>query len=103
MKDTVYLDYNATTPVKPAVAALVCEVLGAVGNASSVHGFGRVARKRVETAREQVAALAGTHPNQVIFTCGATESNNAVLKQFQGKRILVSSIEHPAVRNAIPD
>lgn len=103
MKDTLYLDYNATTPVKPAVAALVCEVLGIVGNASSVHGFGRNARRRVETAREQVAALAGTNPNQVVFTCGATESNNAVLKQFQGRRIFVSAIEHPAVRNALPD
>jgi len=103
MKDTVYLDYNATTPVKPAVAELVASVLGTVGNASSVHTFGRNARRRVETAREQVAALAGTHPNQVVFTSGATESNNAVLRQFEGKRILVSAIEHPAVRNVLPN
>jgi len=103
MKDAIYLDYNATTPVKPAVAALIAEVLGTVGNASSVHGFGRGARRRVESAREQVASLAGVHPNQVVFTSGATESNNAVLRQFQGKRILVSAIEHPAVRNVLPD
>lgn len=102
MKDTVYLDYNATTPIKPEVVELVCEVMRTVGNASSVHGFGRTARKRVETAREQVAALTGTDPNYVVFTSGATESNNAVLKHFQGKRILVSAIEHPAVRNALP-
>lgn len=100
--DKVYLDYNATTPIRPEVVDLVCDVMRHVGNASSVHGFGRAARRHVETARERVAALAGVNPNQVVFTSGATESNNAVLKQFAGKRILVSAIEHPAVRNALP-
>lgn len=103
MKNAVYLDYNATTPLKPAVLEIMRDALGTVGNASSVHGFGREARSRIETAREQVAALAGTHPNQVIFTCGATESNNAVLKHFAGRRILVSAIEHPSVRTCLPD
>lgn len=103
MQDRIYLDYNATTPVKPAVAALVYEVLGTPGNASSVHGFGQEARRRVERAREQVAALAGVHSNQVVFTAGATESNNAVLKYFAGGRVLVSAIEHPSVRTILPD
>ena len=103
MKDAVYLDYNATTPIKPEVIALMQDVLGSVGNASSVHGFGRNARRRVETAREQVAVLAGVHANQVIFTSGATESNNAVLKHFAGKRILVAATEHNSVRNCLGD
>ncbi len=103
MKNTVYLDYNATTPIKPAVVELACEIMSAVGNASSVHSHGRHARKHVEGARQQVANLAGVTPGQVIFTGGATESNNAVLKHFTGKRILVSAIEHPSIRNALPD
>lgn len=103
MKNPVYLDYNATTPIRPEVIALVCDVMGVVGNASSVHGFGRTARRHVEEAREQVALLAGTQANQVVFTSGATESNNAVLKQFQGRRVLVSAIEHPAVRTVLED
>ncbi len=103
MKDKIYLDYNATTPIKPDVTALVCEVMGMAGNASSVHGFGREARRRVEMARGQVAVLAGVVPNQVIFNSGATESNNAVLKHFEGKRIIASAIEHPAIRNALPN
>ena len=103
MEDTVYLDYNANTPIKPEVIDLVCEVMHAVGNASSVHSYGRHMRSYVETARERVAAMTGVNPNQVIFTSGATESNNAVLKQFRGGRILVSAIEHAAVRNVLPD
>ncbi|PJB69099.1 MAG: cysteine desulfurase [Alphaproteobacteria bacterium CG_4_9_14_3_um_filter_47_13] len=103
MKDIIYLDYNATTPIKPDVIELVGTIMGVVGNASSVHGCGRKARSFLEIAREQISGLVGAHPNQIIFTCGATESNNAVLKQFQGQRILVSAIEHPAVRNALPD
>jgi cysteine desulfurase len=103
MKETVYLDYNATALIKPAVRDLMYEVMGTVGNASSVHSFGRAARKIVERAREQVAALAGVHPNQVVFTSGATESNNAVLRYFSDQRILVSAIEHPSVREALPN
>ena len=68
MQATVYLDYNATVPIKPAVAALVGECLGMVGNASSVHGFGRQARRIVEVAREQVAARVGADPSQVVLT-----------------------------------
>lgn len=102
MKNAVYLDYNATTPLKPDVITLMQEVMGCVGNASSVHSFGRDARRCVETAREQVAAMVGTHPNQVTFTSGATESNNAVLKHFAGQRILVCATEHPSVRVCLP-
>jgi len=102
MKKAIYLDYNATTPIKPAVIDLVSGIMATVGNASSVHGFGRNARGHIETARERVAALAGTDPSYVVFTSGATESNNAVMQLFAGQRILVSAIEHPAIRQALP-
>jgi cysteine desulfurase len=59
MRRSTYLDYNATTPVRPAVMEAVGAALAGVGNPSSVHGFGRAARARLETAREQVAALVG--------------------------------------------
>lgn len=102
-KTPVYLDYNASGVMHPAVAALVTSLLTVPGNASSLHGFGRAARKHIEKAREQVAALADTHPHYVTFTSGATEANNAVLKHFAGKTIFVSAIEHSSVRESAPD
>lgn len=101
-KNPVYLDYNASVPVKPAVVELMAALLSTPGNASSIHFFGREARRHIEKAREQVANLLDTHPNYVTFTSGATEANNAVLKHFTGKRILVSAIEHPSVLESAP-
>ncbi len=101
-KTPVYLDYNASALMRPAVADLMRALMTTPGNASSIHGFGREARKHIELAREQVAALAGTHPNYVTFTSGATEANNAVLKHFASQRILVSAIEHPSVLESAP-
>ncbi|MCI5061273.1 MAG: cysteine desulfurase [Alphaproteobacteria bacterium] len=98
----VYLDYNATTPIRPEVLELVTNVMAQVGNASSVHAFGQKARDIVETARAQVAGLCGVAPEQVVFTSGATESNNTVLCGLKNKRVLVSAIEHPAVLAAAP-
>ena len=100
---SLYLDYNATTPLKPQVRALMHDIFSDIGNASSVHGFGRAARGRIEYAREQVASLAGVFSNQVIFTSGATESNNTVLKHFSGQRVFVSAIEHSSVLESVPD
>lgn len=97
------MDYNASAPLRPEVLALMGEVLGRTGNASSVHGHGRAARALVEKAREQVAALAGTVANQITFTASATEANNMVLQAFRGARILVSAIEHPSVLESAPD
>ena len=100
----VYLDYNATAPIHPDILDLVTKVMNErVGNASSVHSFGRDARKYVEDARHQIAALCAVEPEQVIFTSGATESNNTILNSFQNKRILVSTIEHPAILEAAGD
>jgi cysteine desulfurase len=98
-----YLDYNATAPIRPEIITLMTEIMGVPGNASSVHGFGRDARKHVEKARQQVAALCGVEAEQVVFTSGATESNNSILRHFAGKRILISAIEHPAVLQSAPN
>lgn len=73
----VYLDYNATTPVDPAVLdAMLPYFSGDFANASSIHGPGQRARSAVETAREQVAALIGARPQEIVFTSGGTESDN---------------------------
>ena len=97
-----YLDYNAEAPVKPAVSEAMADVIAHVGNPSSVHGFGRRARRAVESAREQVAALAGVAPGAVIFTSSGTEANNLALKGAQRGRLLVSAIEHDSVLGAAP-
>jgi cysteine desulfurase len=97
---TVYLDHNATTTLRPGVLDLIAHILGETGNASSVHGFGRIARKHVEDARAQIAKTVDVDPAQVIFNSGATEGNNTILKGFAGQRILVSAIEHPSVINS---
>lgn len=98
-----YLDCNATMPIRPAVIQRMGEILAEPGNASSVHGFGRRARKAVEDARAAIAALAGTDPNYVVFTGGATESNNTVIRSYAGQPIIVSAIEHPSVLECAPD
>jgi cysteine desulfurase len=103
MKNKTYLDYNATAPLRPFARDAMLRVMEEPGNASSTHHYGRQARKYVEIAREQVAALCGTVPAQVTFTSGATESNNAVLKIFSGQRVLVSSTEHPSILESAPD
>ena len=97
-----YLDYNASTPVKPAVIEAVALALGRIGNPSSVHGFGREARRALEQARASVAALVGARPEAVLFTSGGTEANNQALTSVPGHR-LVSAIEHASVLEAAPD
>ncbi len=102
MMKKIYLDHNATTPIRPEVLDRVTKTMGEVGNASSVHHFGREARKIVETARDQVADLCQVDSDQVIFTSGATESINTVLSGYRDKPVLISAIEHPAVLAAAP-
>lgn len=96
---SVYLDHNATTPVKPPVLALMGAVLAETGNPSSLHSQGRAARARVENARDQVAALAGYRSQNVVFTSGAAEANTMIMKGHSGKAA-TSAIEHPTVREA---
>jgi cysteine desulfurase len=101
-QNRIYLDANATMPLKPGVIDVMAETLRETGNASSIHGDGRIARKRVEDARAHIANLLSTNPAYVFFTGGATESNNTVINSFRDKKIFVSSIEHPSILEAAP-
>jgi cysteine desulfurase len=99
MAERVYLDWNATAPLRPQAHAAMLAALDVVGNPSSVHAEGRAARRLVEQAREQVAALVGAAPKNVTFTSGGTEANVAALSPHSaGEQLLVSAIEHPSVR-----
>lgn len=98
----VYLDNNATTPLDPRVLDVMLPYLQDVyGNPSSVHRYGRLTSGAIERAREQVAALVGAQPGQVVFTSGGTEANNLVVKGVTANRagghIAVSAIEHPSL------
>ncbi|RII26694.1 MAG: cysteine desulfurase NifS [Geobacter sp.] len=103
----IYMDYNATTPVKPAVLeALLPFYRLQFGNPSSIHWAGRQVRGAVEEARERVAALAGCEPVEVVFTsCGTEADNMAIMgvasaRRGEGNHIITSRVEHPAVLNA---
>jgi cysteine desulfurase len=102
MKPPVYLDHNATTPVRPEAAAAVAAALSTVGNPSSVHAFGRAARRLLEEAREEVATLAGTSASGVVFTGGGTEANALALCGCGRPAIVVSAVEHDSVLGAAP-
>jgi cysteine desulfurase len=104
--DRVYLDHNATSPLRPAAREAMLAALSETGNASSVHREGQAARARVEHARTQVAGLVGADPQAVVFTSGATEAIATALSpelELSGSAttcdvLLISAIEHPAVR-----
>lgn len=107
MPERVYADWNATAPLRPEARDAMMAVLGPAVNPSSVHAEGRAARKIVDTARAQVAALVGATPQNVVFTGGGTEANALALspalrppgtkggEPFQ--RLVLSAIEHPSV------
>jgi cysteine desulfurase len=107
LPEPIYLDYAATTPVDPAVAEAMGRVLtepAGVGNASSVtHLFGRRVGERIERARAEVAALIGAAAEEIVFTSGATESDNLAIlgaaraNAHRGRHIVSSRIEHKAV------
>lgn len=105
--ERVYADYNATSPVAPKHYDEVIETLKKVdGNPSSIHHFGREAKIAIEGARSHLAKLFGAHTSEVIFTSGATESNNMVIQGVVGRsfsegkkpRVLVSEADHASVR-----
>jgi len=98
-----YLDWNATTPLRPAAAAAMQAAMARCGNPSSVHRWGRGARQAVEAAREAVAALAGMPAAGVVFTSGGTEANHLALLGSGRGRVLVSAVEHNSVLQAVPD
>ncbi|TQJ60396.1 cysteine desulfurase [Arthrobacter sp. SLBN-83] len=105
-----YLDHAATTPLSGAALAALTRELARTGNPSSLHGSGRRARRAVEDAREAIAAAAGAHPSEVIFTSGGTESDNLAVKGMYWsrvaedptrRRILCSAVEHHAVLDTV--
>jgi cysteine desulfurase len=93
-----YLDWNATAPLRPEAAAAMRDAMEHWGNPSSVHRRGRAARRAVEAARDQIAALC---PGDVTFTSGGTEANHLALFGTGRKRVLVSAIEHGSVLQAV--
>jgi cysteine desulfurase len=105
MTARVYLDWNASAPLRPAARKAMCAALELRGNPSSVHGEGRAARRLIEKAREDVGALVGAEARNVIFTSGGTEANGLALSpsieigadKAPRDRLLVSAIEHPSV------
>ena len=104
MPRTIYFDYNATTPLDPAVRAAMLPFLGEIwGNPSSIHRVGRKARALLDDTRDRVATFLGAKPSEIIFTSGGTEANNlAVLGTARalkpkGKHLITSSIEHHSV------
>jgi cysteine desulfurase len=107
---SVYLDHAATTPMHPAAIEAMTAVLATVGNASSLHNTGRMARRRMEESRETLANLLGARPSEVIFTAGGTESDNLAVKGIywarrdaepRRRRIVTTAVEHHAVLDAV--
>jgi cysteine desulfurase len=105
-----YLDHAATTPMLPEAVEAYVAATAEVGNASSLHAAGRSARRRVEEARERIAASLGARPSEVIFTGGGTESDNLAVKGIawgrravdpRRTRVLATAVEHHAVLDAV--
>jgi len=102
--EPIYLDYNATTPIDPAVSeAMLPFILKNFGNPSSMHAYGLAAKRAVENSRKQIADLLQCNIDEIIFTSGGSESNNYAIKgvarayREKGNHIITSQIEHPAV------
>jgi cysteine desulfurase len=97
----MYLDANASEPLRPEARAALLAALELPGNPSSIHGDGRAARRVLEQARAQVASRFGCRPRDVVFTSGATEANALAIHGLgAGRRVLAGATEHPAVLRA---
>ncbi len=94
MTATIYMDYNATAPIRDKVIETVASAMAEVGNPSSVHTAGRNARRLVEEARSKIAVLAGARVRDVTFCSGGTEANNAIIRGCGAASIIISAIEH---------
>lgn len=110
MKKQIYLDYNASCPMRPDARSALMAALGegnAALNASAVHAYGREGRKIIEQSRTQIAQAVNIPPAQIIFNSGATEGNNTVLRHFKTRfphdHIAISSTEHPSVSDVFSD
>jgi cysteine desulfurase len=106
MTERIYLDWNATAPLRTEARAAMIAALDEVGNPSSVHHEGRTARRLIEQARERVAALVGAQPRNIVFTSGGTEANTMALtpaletpeNKIGFDRLMISALEHASVR-----
>jgi cysteine desulfurase len=101
---SIYLDYNASTPIDPRVAAVMRPLLdGPFANPSATHSGGRAAHALLDRARAQVAALLGCAPDEIVFTSGGSEADNLALKgvffalRDRGEHIITTAVEHPAI------
>ena len=103
MRPRLYLDWNATAPLRPEARNAMIAAMDLVGNPSSVHAEGRAAKSLMEKARAKIASALGADGADLVFTSGATESDNLAIKgaahfyQSRGKHIITSKIEHKAV------
>lgn len=97
MRISVYLDYNATAPLRPEARERMLEVLEQPANPSSVHSYGRVAKKHLEDARKTIAESVSAFTNEVIFTSCGSEANAMALRGVAGRKILASAVEHSSV------
>ena len=108
MKNKIYLDYAATTPVDPRVVrAMIPYFSKKFGNTMSLHGFGQEVKKNLDESRKLIADFIGAKTSEIIFTGSATESNNFALKGIafanknKGNHIIISSIEHPCIMESV--
>ena len=104
MRERVYLDWNATTPLRPEARSAMAAAFDITGNPSSVHSEGRAARKLIEDARSAIAGAVGADQRNVVFTSGGTEANALALtpglrrgRAEPVQQLIVSAIEHPSV------
>lgn len=97
-----YLDHAASSPVDETVLAAMAEAWRHSGNPSSLHGSGRAMRRRLEEARESIAADLGAHPTEVVLTSGGTEANNLAVLGAAGDagEVVISAVEHPSIAEA---
>jgi cysteine desulfurase len=93
----IYLDHNATSPLRPVVKAAILAAMDVPGNPSSIHGEGRKARKVMDDARDALALKLGCLPQMLTFTSSGTEANNMALRGVGAEHILVSAVEHDSV------
>ncbi len=98
----IYLDYNATSPLRPKAREAFMNALEEFGNPSSIHSFGRSIKNKILQAKEKIADLLNISPNRIIFTSGATESNNTALLSVPGAKIFISPLEHVSVTEVVP-
>ncbi|WP_339861260.1 cysteine desulfurase family protein [Paremcibacter congregatus] len=100
VQNSIYLDYNATAPIKPEVIAEVARVMEIGGNPSSVHNRGRIAKAILEKSRQSVARMINCRPQKITFTGGGTEANNIAVKSSGAQHLILSETEHDSIRQS---